>query len=112
MMDVTMSFCVGERFRSEHVGHIFVRLDLSNAVQPILYSRAVYDVCEDLLVRGPNEDKKRGFIASTDFGGQAGLCQYSNELLELFYAGFFVCGRSVFESPSAVYEFIPSLGIR
>ena len=83
VVDLAMSFCVGQWLGSQSFSRIIVGLHLTNAMQPVLDPRSVDYVCEDLLIGSFHKDKEGGFVASSNFRGQACFGEDANELLEL-----------------------------
>jgi hypothetical protein len=95
MVDVPMPLSHSQGLGGEHGGNIAIRLHLPDPMQPVFDSRSVYHICQDLLIRSLDKHQQGGFVAASNFGGQPGLGECSNELLELFRTAFFVCARLV-----------------
>ena len=93
VVDLAISFSLSQWLSSQGSGSIRDRLDLTDAMEPVLNSRAIDDIGQDLFVGGFQEYEQRGLITSADLGGQAYLVEDSNELLELSNALCFVWVR-------------------
>lgn len=90
VVDLAISLGLCQWLSSQGLGGIRDRLDLTDAMEPILDSRAVDNICQDLFVGGFEEDEQRGLVTSADLGCQAYLVEDSDELLELSNALLFV----------------------